>query len=141
VIIALRLIVSIVTSTSAPAVTQSLAPWVRDLIERIAMFNDWATCGEQPKVFWISAFSFPTGFLTAVLQIASRTNSVPIDHIDWEFPIMNVSEENIKETPADGVYIKGLFIEGAGCVCASARNRLRPRPQFQSSSFFALQSR
>lgn len=78
------------------------------------MFNDWAVSGAQPKVFWASAFSFPTGFLTAVLQIASRTNSVPIDHIDWEFPILDVSEENVKESPADGVYVKGLFIEGAG---------------------------
>merc|ERR1712127_682784 len=56
-----------------------LAAWVLDLIDRIAMFAEWATTHRPPVIFWMSAFSFPTGFLTAVLQSAARSNNVAID--------------------------------------------------------------
>ena len=49
-----------------------LAAWMRDLIERIAMFTDWAVTHSPPKIFWMSAFSFPTGFLTALLQVPPK---------------------------------------------------------------------
>jgi dynein heavy chain len=39
----------------------------------------------QPNVFWISGFSFPTGFTTALQQQASRKMNVPIDQFIWEF--------------------------------------------------------
>jgi dynein heavy chain len=39
----------------------------------------------QPNVFWISGFSFPTGFTTALQQQASRRLNVSIDQFSWEF--------------------------------------------------------
>ena len=90
-----------------------LAAWLRDLIERIEMFNTWAVTGRPPVIFWMSAFSFPTGFLTAVLQATARGNNVPIDSLAWEFPVMALDEANIKDPPKDGAYIRGLYLEGA----------------------------
>lgn len=91
-----------------------LAAWMRDLVERIDFFRQWAITGRQPLIYWMSAFTFPTGFLTAVLQNAARANSVSIDTLSWEFPVMTLDDVNIVEQPRDGVYVKGLFLEGAG---------------------------
>ena len=93
---------------------KTLAAWTRDLVERVEFFTKWAVTGRQPLIFWMSAFTFPTGFLTAVLQNAARGNSVPIDALSWEFPVMTLDDVNILEQPKDGVYIRGLFLEGAG---------------------------
>ena len=93
---------------------KALASWTRDLIERVAHFSQWALTGRPPLIFWMSAFTFPTGFLTAVLQSAARNNRVPIDALSWEFPVMTLDDVNITEQPSDGVYIRGLFLEGAG---------------------------
>ena len=74
----------------------------------------------QPKVFWLAGFTFPTGFLTALLQIKARESGVAIDNFGWSFLPMQDSEdingENIQEAPVadDGAYISGLFLEGAG---------------------------
>jgi len=55
-----------------------LASWTRDLIQRMDQFEKWATTSHPPMVFWLSGFTFPTGFLTAVLQKAARQNSVSL---------------------------------------------------------------
>jgi len=92
--------------------TKPLGPWTRDLIERIAQLSKWATEG-APKVFWLSGFTFPTGFLTALLQSTARKNGVPIDNLSWEFTVMQQDEASIQSAPKDGAYIRGLFLENA----------------------------
>lgn len=42
-----------------------LLSWVRDLVERIAQLHTWGY-GSTPSIFWISGFTFPTGFTTAL---------------------------------------------------------------------------
>src|SRR5690606_34251741 len=42
-----------------------LAAWIRDLEERYTHFSSWAF-KTIPSVFWISAFTYPTGFTTAL---------------------------------------------------------------------------
>ena len=90
-----------------------LGSWNRDLVERVKMFNQWGD-SNQPVVFWLGGFTFPTGFLTAVLQTAARKTNVSIDGLSWEFHVMNMEEKEIQTAPKDGVYISGLFLEGAG---------------------------
>lgn len=63
-----------------------LGAWMEDLKKRIAQLRDWATKG-TPKVFWLSGFTFPTGFLTAIMQTVARRNSVSIDGLQWEFTV------------------------------------------------------
>ncbi|XP_052771287.1 dynein axonemal heavy chain 2-like isoform X2 [Mya arenaria] len=91
-----------------------LAAWTRDLVQRVEQFEKWATTAHAPSIFWMSAFTFPTGFLTAVLQTSARLNSVSVDSLSWEFSVMTVDDSNITGPPKDGVYIKGLFLQGAG---------------------------
>ena len=55
-----------------------LGAWTRDLSLRVDQFAQWATTTHPPVLFWLSGFTFPTGFLTAVLQTAARKNNVCI---------------------------------------------------------------
>lgn len=48
-----------------------LGPWSRDLVLRVQQLVAWSETGQSPKVFWLAGFTFPTGFLTAVLQVHS----------------------------------------------------------------------
>jgi hypothetical protein len=43
-----------------------------------------------PAVFWLSGFTYPSGFLTAVLQTTARKNSIPIDTLSFEYGIVNL---------------------------------------------------
>lgn len=53
-----------------------LASWTRDLALRVEQFELWASRARPPVIFWLSGFTFPTGFLTAVLQSSARQNNV-----------------------------------------------------------------
>ncbi|CAK9808028.1 Dynein axonemal heavy chain 2 [Anthophora quadrimaculata] len=91
-----------------------LGAWTRDLVNRIEHFTEWAQTAHPPLLFWLAAYTFPTGFLTAVLQISARLWNVSIDTLSWEFTVFTVDDSTIIEPPADGVYIRSIFLEGAG---------------------------
>uniref|UniRef100_K3W7J7 Dynein heavy chain C-terminal domain-containing protein n=1 Tax=Globisporangium ultimum (strain ATCC 200006 / CBS 805.95 / DAOM BR144) TaxID=431595 RepID=K3W7J7_GLOUD len=74
--------------------------------------NKWANHA-LPSVFWLSGFTYPTGFLTALLQTAARKNGISIDSLNWEFIVINQNEAALTQGPKDGAYIKGLILEGA----------------------------
>ena len=91
-----------------------LASWTRDLVARVDQFEKWATSAHAPMVFWLSGFTFPTGFLTAVLQTSARTNNVSVDLLSWEFTVLTITDNNLTGPPKDGVYVKGMHLQGAG---------------------------
>jgi dynein heavy chain len=91
-----------------------LGAWTRDLVVRVEQFYKWSTTAHPPVHFWLSGFTFPTGFLTAVLQTAARKNNVSVDSLSWEFLVSTLDDSNITDPPKDGVWIKGLYLEGAG---------------------------
>ena len=67
----------------------------------------------MPKVFWLSGFTYPTGFLTALLQASARKNGLAIDTLGWDFAVLNQEEETITQYPKEGAYVKGIYLEGA----------------------------
>uniref|UniRef100_A0A8C5L4X8 Dynein axonemal heavy chain 2 n=1 Tax=Jaculus jaculus TaxID=51337 RepID=A0A8C5L4X8_JACJA len=91
-----------------------LASWTRDLAVRVEQFELWASRARPPVLFWLSGFTFPTGFLTAVLQSAARQNNISVDILSWEFIVSTVDDSNLVYPPKDGVWVRGLFLEGAG---------------------------
>ncbi|KAL0220777.1 hypothetical protein RCL1_000631 [Eukaryota sp. TZLM3-RCL] len=91
---------------------RKLALWVSDLIDRITQLRSWAE-GVTPKVFWLSGFTYPTQFLTCLLQSCARANGVPVDALSFEFVVLSQTEDEITSPPAEGAYIKGLYLEGA----------------------------
>jgi dynein heavy chain len=60
-----------------------LAAWFEDFVERVKFFKN--AIYEKPKLYWISAFFFPQGFLTSVLQIQARKLKVPIDSLSFQY--------------------------------------------------------
>jgi len=93
--------------------TKPLGSWMLDLIRRCEQFADWSQT-ELPKQFWLPGFTYPTGFLTAILQTCARANGVAIDALSWDFPVLQHNDvTQITAHPKEGVYVSGLFVEGA----------------------------
>ena len=93
--------------------TKPLGSWIKDLVQRCDQMSDWSE-SELPKQFWLPGFTYPTGFLTAVLQTSARMNGVAIDALSWEFTVLHHSDlSQISAQPKEGVYVSGLFVEGA----------------------------
>ena len=78
---------------------KALANWTRDLVHRVDQFAKWASTAHQPVIFWLSGFTFPTGFLTAVLQTSARQNNISVDTLSWEFTVSTVDDSNITQYP------------------------------------------
>ncbi|XP_066265764.1 dynein axonemal heavy chain 1-like isoform X1 [Branchiostoma lanceolatum] len=89
-----------------------LASWVTDLVTRMEFVHEWIDHG-IPTIFWISGFFFPQAFLTGTLQNYARSQVISIDTITFDFQVMRESIAELKERPEHGVYIRGLFLEGA----------------------------
>ncbi|KRX08296.1 P-loop containing nucleoside triphosphate hydrolase [Pseudocohnilembus persalinus] len=90
-----------------------LSGWFKDLIERVDMMRNWLVNG-NPSCYWISGFYFPQGFLTGVLQTHSRKFKIPIDTLSFKFRLFEYdSEYKTNVPPVNGVYIKGLYCDGA----------------------------
>ena len=90
-----------------------LASWINDLILRVKFMSEWLYDG--PRIsYWISAFFFPQGFNTAVLQTYARKTEEAIDKLAFRTNVLDkrLGDEGI-EIPEDGVNINGLHLEGA----------------------------
>jgi dynein heavy chain len=90
-----------------------LAAWVDDLAHRLEFIQSWADNG-TPPAYWISGFFFPQAFLTGTLQNYARKYEVAIDSVAFDNIMLQKEGPDIQMKPEDGVYIYGLFLEGAG---------------------------
>jgi len=83
-------------SKSYPSL-KPLASWFDNLIQRIEFFREWLLIehGQKPKAYWLSAFFFPQGFLTSVLQNNARTNQIAIDVLGFSFKFIHNGVEEL----------------------------------------------
>jgi dynein heavy chain len=100
-----------------------LSSFFEDMILRVEFFREWIENG-IPNAYWISSFFFPQGFLTAVLQSYSRSNTIPVDQLSFEFNMEDTEDPTeIEGAPEEGIYLHGLFMDGCawdfqeGCLC------------------------
>jgi len=98
------------TNKSYPSL-KPLGPWYRDLLARLTFLTTWIENG-VPNTYWISGFFFPQGFTTGILQNFSRKHQLPIDTVSFSFVMRDEAPEEL-DKPEDGVYVFGLFLEGA----------------------------
>eukprot|EP00828_Plagiopyla_frontata_P006295 TRINITY_DN1271_c0_g3_i1.p1 TRINITY_DN1271_c0_g3~~TRINITY_DN1271_c0_g3_i1.p1 ORF type:complete len:1785 (-),score=242.13 TRINITY_DN1271_c0_g3_i1:82-5436(-) len=89
-----------------------LVSWIKDLKARIKFLDTWLMTGRSHS-FWMSGLYFPQGFLTGVLQTHARKYQIAIDKLAFNFKLVEIDVENIVAPPSEGVYIYGLFLEGA----------------------------
>lgn len=100
-------------SKSYPSL-KPLASWFEDMTARVKFFSDWLFLPEgNPSAYWISAFFFPQGFLTSILQNYARKYQIAIDKLNFAYKYQN-SAEPTSAVSENGAFIYGLFIEGCG---------------------------
>lgn len=84
-----------------------------DYHKRMDFMLTWILTGE-PKSFWLPGFYFPQGFMTGALQTHARKYKIPIDTLSFSFSVLQTENENeLQEAPENGIYIYGLYLDGA----------------------------
>src|SRR3546814_3329033 len=90
----------------------------------IALVTGVQTCAlpiynGRPNTYWLTGFFNPQGMLTAMKQEVTRKHKNDavkwaLDDIVYHTEVTHHERvENVKQSPAEGCYIHGLFLDGA----------------------------
>lgn len=95
----------------------TLGLWFSSLISRDEQNRTWLN-SKRPNCFWLTGFFNPQGMLTAMKQEVTRkhskTDKWALDDVVYHTEVTNFERpEQVRSPPSEGVYIYGLFMDGA----------------------------
>ncbi|XP_013102946.2 dynein axonemal heavy chain 8 [Stomoxys calcitrans] len=94
--------------------SSTLGFWFTEMLERNAQFHCWCFVN-RPAVFWMSGFFNPQGFLTAMKQEVARAHhGWALDQVSMTNEVLKIGIEDCKKPPKEGVFVHGLYLDGAG---------------------------
>jgi dynein heavy chain len=92
----------------------TLGLWFTELTGRHEQLFNWLTV-DRPKSFWLAGFYNPQGFLTSVQQEVTRNKQGwALDDVILKTEVTKLEKSDISSAPEEGVYLHGLYLEGAG---------------------------
>jgi len=103
-------------SKKGPLSLKPLSNWFLDIIARCQFFQGWVELGKTPPAHWISGIFFPQAFFTGAMQNFARKYGEEIDLLSFSQVVLSEVNDPKRELtlpPEDGVYIYGVFLEGA----------------------------
>ena len=95
----------------------SLGLWFSSLLSRDEQNRTWLN-SKRPNCFWLTGFFNPQGMLTAMKQEVTRkhskTDKWALDDVVYHTEVTTFERpEQVRSGPPEGVYIYGLFMDGA----------------------------
>jgi dynein heavy chain len=108
-------------------VAPSMGVWFGNITNRADQLTGWLKNG-RPTTFWLTGFFNASGFLTASRQEVCRQHSKDgwaLDDCAATYDVLKLEREDVKHGPSEGIYIYGLFLDGAkwdkakGCLTDS----------------------
>lgn len=113
----------------------TLGLWFSSFVARHEQYSSWLDKG-RPKSIWLTGFMNPQGLLTSMKQEVCRLHKNQkwaLDDLVYHTEVTSYDRvDQIKESPAEGIFIHGLFMEG-GVVKSGVLSESEPKQLFATT--------
>jgi dynein heavy chain len=67
-----------------------------------------------PKSIWISGLFNPMSYITAIMQVTARRDSLALDDMVLKTDVINIRDyHDVQEAAENGAYLHGFYLQGA----------------------------